>query len=80
MEPAGQPEIKWYLKPGWVIAAIFVAGPFALGLVWKSPAIKKEYKIWITVAVVVMTLWMIKASADLAETIAKYMQEIQSIQ
>ena len=37
-------HIKWHLRPSVVIIALLAAGPFALPLVWMSPAFTKPVK------------------------------------
>ncbi|MFA6142282.1 MAG: hypothetical protein WC738_03200 [Candidatus Omnitrophota bacterium] len=60
-----KPSIKWYLKPAMVIVWIFVAGPFALPLVWISPGFKKWHKIVLTILLILMTMWMFHASVEI---------------
>lgn len=71
--------VKWYLKPVFVVIAIFVAGPFALPLVWKSPAFKRWIKITITILLILFTIWLIKVSVEIYQLFLKEMQELQSV-
>ena len=76
----GQSQIKWYFKPVVVIIAIFcVGGPFALPLLWLSPAFKKSHKIVITILVVGLTLWLVKATINLYGLVSKQMQTLQDL-
>ena len=72
-------HIKWYHKSVVVIIAILTAGPFALPLVWTSPAFTKASKIVITILVAALTIWFVKASVDLYQALLKQLQELQNV-
>ena len=74
-----KPKIKWYLTPVSIIIAILAAGPFALPLVWMSPALKKWLKVVITAALILFTIWLVKASVDIYRTIFKQMQDLKCL-
>ena len=58
-------RVKWYFDPLVVAVAILAAGPLAIPLVIMSPAFKRWHKVAITIAVILITIWAIKASADI---------------
>ena len=72
-----EPAIKWYYKPVWVFVAILAAGPFALPIVWFSPALKRWHKVIITIALLIITVWMVKATVDIYQIVLKQMTELQ---
>lgn len=76
--PESKKAMKWYLRPASIVIAILVVGPFALPLVWMSPAFNKWAKVLITAGLIILTIWAIKASADLIQLIFKQMQELQA--
>ena len=78
MNETDKKAIKWYYKPVWVVVAILAAGPFALPLVWLSPALKKWQKVLLTIATVLITLWLVKATIDISKVLLKEMAELQS--
>jgi len=48
----------WYYQPIWIIVlALFVLGPFALVLVWKSPKMGVTVKIVMAVAILIYTFY-----------------------
>lgn len=71
--------VKWYHRPIWVIAALLAAGPFALPLVWLSPALKKTHKIFLTIAVLIITVWLIMTTAEICRVVMKQVEDIKSI-
>ena len=74
-----KPAVKWYLKPVAVIIALFVAGPFALPLVWMSPSFKRWHKVTITVITALLTAWMLLASVELFKIFMKEIRSLQSV-
>ena len=78
MNETNKQTVKWYHKPVWIFVAILAAGPFAMPLVWFSPALKKWHKIAITIALVILTIWLVKATMDIFQTIIKQMADLQN--
>ncbi len=79
MNEAAKKAIKWYHKPAWVVVAILAAGPFALPLVWASPKLERRLKIFLTIAVVLITAWLCKAMFDIYQIFMKEMANLQSL-
>ena len=74
-----KPKMKWYLRPMMVIVWIFIAGPFALPLVWMSPGLKKRHKITLTILLILMTLWMLYLSAEIYRLFMVEMRELKGM-
>jgi hypothetical protein len=72
-------QIKWYLKPIAVIAAIFCLGALALPLVWLSPAFKRSHKIAITAALILLTAWLTVSSVKIYHMLLQKMIELQEL-
>jgi len=72
-------KVNWYFKPVAVTIAILAIGPFALPLVWLSPAMKKRHKIVITILVVLAAIWMVQASIKIYQSLLKDMRELQGV-
>lgn len=70
--------VKWYLRPLAILLAVLLAGPFAIPLIWISPAFKRWQRVVITVLIVLLTLWMIKSIADLMIILSKEWQNLQA--
>ena len=71
--------IKWCYRPTIVIIALLTAGPFALPLVWKSPAFTKPSKIAITVLMLLLTVWLVKTSVNIYQLFMKDLQNMQNL-
>ncbi len=68
---------KWYYGPAPVFLGLFLLGPFAFPLLWKSPQFNLFWKILLTFLVAAATLWMIKASAGILESLLAQIKQIQ---
>lgn len=81
MAPDVQPDkntVKWYLKPSIILIAIIGVGPFAIPMVWISPAFKRWQKIALTALTIIFTLWVIKSSIELYRVLLREMQNLQA--
>ncbi|MFH1190490.1 MAG: hypothetical protein V1682_07385 [Candidatus Omnitrophota bacterium] len=75
---SGNSAVKWYLKAPMVLIAILAVGPFAIPLIWMSPAFRSWQKAALTAITVIVTLWMAAASADIYRRLLKEMQDLQA--
>ena len=72
-------KLSWYYKPSIIIIALLCVGPLALPLVWMSPAFKKPHKIFITILVIILTIWLAKVSVDVFNLLMKELEELKSV-
>ncbi|MCX5678242.1 MAG: hypothetical protein NTY76_03945 [Candidatus Omnitrophica bacterium] len=70
--------VKWYLKPAVILIAIIGIGPFAIPMVWISPAFKSWQKIVLTALTIIFTLWALKSSIELYQILLREMQNLQA--
>lgn len=70
-------KVNWCFRPVTIVIAILAIGPFALPLVWLSPAVKKRHKIVITILLVLATIWMVQASVKIYQSLLKEMRLLQ---
>ncbi|OFZ84378.1 MAG: hypothetical protein A2603_15990 [Bdellovibrionales bacterium RIFOXYD1_FULL_55_31] len=61
-------------------AAVLAAGPFALPLFWRSPRFSRRTKIWVSVAVLVLTAALVFVSGGLLSGMVDTFQEARRIQ
>ena len=71
--------IKWYEKPSVILLAVIVLGPLAIPLIWRSPVLSKWIKWSATVALIVLTIWFLKCSASLYQTLIKELAKLQDL-
>ena len=53
-----RPKTKWYYSTSTIVITLFIVGPFAIPLVWKNPKYKVITKVIITIAIIVVTIWL----------------------
>ena len=69
------PQRGWYLRPLVVILLLFfVLGPFGLPLLFKSPRFGKTWKIVLTLAVVVYTVYLIVVTVKIGTAVHREMK------
>lgn len=69
--------MKWYLKPIPIVIAILIVGPFALPLVWMSPAFKRWHKTAVTVILILVTIWLGRVSVNAYQLFITEMKSLQ---
>lgn len=63
----GAEKPAWYYRPLFVLLMLFfVLGPFGLPLVYKSPCFSKGWKIFLTAAVLIFTIYLCVVSYQTA--------------
>jgi len=70
---------KWYHKPVIILVAILAAGPFALPLVWTSPSLKLWHKLAVTLALLALTIWLVKSGVELYGILLKELKSLSEI-
>ncbi|HLE00418.1 MAG TPA: hypothetical protein VJB59_09165 [Bdellovibrionota bacterium] len=61
-------------------AAVLAAGPFALPLLWRNPRFSRKTKIWVSLAVLVLTAALVLVSGGLLSGMVDTFQEARRIQ
>ena len=75
METPSRGDVAWYHKPIWVaVLALFVLGPLALPLVWRSPAFSTAARWVATVLILLYTVLMVWQTILVAELVATQLQ------
>lgn len=63
------PSSKWYYGMGTVLAALFLFGPLAFPLLWKSPRFSRAWKTALTIAVTALMVYLLFETWHLVEII-----------
>lgn len=63
--------VKWHHSPVFILIMFLAAGPFALPLVWVSPALNRWQKMLITAAILLFTVWLLRAGVDIYNVLLK---------
>ena len=64
--------VKWYFKTGTIVTAFLCVGPFALPLLWFSPAITRRKKILLSALAILISVYLWMAIGNSLKTIAQY--------
>lgn len=64
-ELSSKPKTKWYFSTTVIIISLLSLGPLALPLVWLNPKYKIITKFFVTIVVVVLSIWLYSLSKDL---------------
>jgi uncharacterized membrane protein YvbJ len=67
-------QVKWYLKPYWLIIAFLCVGPFMLPLVWLQPKYSQKKKIVISLIIIVITYLLVVVLFNSIKAIKNYYQ------
>ena len=72
-----QPEnSRWFYNPLVVIGALLLLGPFAFPLLWKSPSFNQFCKIVLTIAVILMTIYMLWGTWKIVDYILREFKQL----
>ena len=70
------PAIKWYHKTSVLVVALLAVGPLALPLVWSNPRLSKTNKTLLTIAVLVLTYFLVLSTLASLKTLSEYYNQI----
>ena len=79
LDPAQDPRKKkagWYFRNESLFVSLLFLGPLMLPLVWCNPRLSRNAKIGWTVAVVVLTAILIKASAQVFQQLQQQLNQM----
>lgn len=68
---------KWYFKDWSLVISFLCVGPFMLPLIWANPRFSKQAKITISIAIVILTYFLILMLASSLKSIINYYQLMQ---
>jgi hypothetical protein len=53
------PALAWYYRPIWIVLlALTALGPFAVILIWRTPALGRTSKWIASIALIAITIWI----------------------
>ena len=63
---------KWYFKTQWFVIAVLVVGPLALPLLWLNPHFSRKNKILVSIAIIILTYFLMLATVKSLKVIEEY--------
>ena len=64
--------VKWYFRKSYIIIAVLCVGPLALPLIWWRPNTSREWKIGLTIVILVLSWLVYRATLESVRTIMEY--------
>ena len=74
--PPQAPKAPWYAKGSTLLISFLTVGPFALPLVWFTPAFSRRKKILITLIVLALTYALGSVFLHAVRTIVDYYKQV----
>jgi predicted nucleic acid-binding Zn ribbon protein len=71
-----KPQIKWYLKPYFLIVSFLCVGPLMLPLVWINPVLSRKKKIIITILIIAVSYYLGILFANSVKTLNSYYRQV----
>ena len=65
----------WYYRTRALVVAFLCVGPLALPLLWFNPRYNLKVKIGISIAVIILTVFLIKWSVDVLKSMSALLEE-----
>ena len=69
----------WYFSTGFIVIAVLSVGPLALPLLWWRPGTSREWKIGITIAILVLSWLLYQAMMVSLQSIDEYIQLLEGL-
>ena len=73
----GKAAVKWHHSPVFILIVFLAAGPFAIPLVWASPVLNRWQKMLITAAILLFTVWLLRAAVDMYNVMLREARALQ---
>ncbi|HPS20909.1 MAG TPA: hypothetical protein PKY78_07995 [Candidatus Omnitrophota bacterium] len=72
----GKTNEKWYFKTWAIVVLILCVGPFGLIPLWFKPRTKLITKLFVSVLVIIGTIWFAKVSYNTATNLIEYYKQL----
>jgi hypothetical protein len=71
--PSGNKDtLKWYFRKSSIIIAVLCVGPLALPLIWWRPNTSREWKIGLTIVILMLSWLVYQATMESVKMIKEY--------
>ena len=80
MEPEPSPKpVRWYLSVPAVLFALVLLGPLGFPMLWKSPAFNLFWKIVLTIAMTVATVYLLLGTWKMVDYILREFRNLAAV-
>jgi predicted nucleic acid-binding Zn ribbon protein len=70
--------IKWYFRTSYIIIAVLCVGPLALPLIWLRPNTSREWKIGLTMVILILSWLVYQATMESIKVIKEYYEMLNT--
>ncbi len=70
-------KLPWYFSKSFIVIAVLSVGPLALPLIWWRPQTTRAWKIGLTLAILVLSWILYRATMESLRTIQEYYKLLQ---
>ncbi len=74
-----RPKEEWHQSTKFLIASLLIAGPLAIPLIWVNRKYSILLKASATIALLILSWYMMQASATLFDNLQQQMQNLKAI-
>lgn len=71
--------LPWYFRKTNIVIALLCVGPLALPLIWWRPNTSRQWKIGLTIAVLVLSWFLYQATMESIRTIGEYYKMLNTL-
>ena len=72
-------KVPWYFRTSFIIIAVLSVGPLALPLIWWRPQTTRAWKIGLTIAILVLSWILFRATMESIRTIKEYYKLLEGL-
>ena len=77
--PKPEDAVPWYFKKANIVIAVLCVGPLALPLIWLRPGTSREWKIGMTLAILVLSWFVYQWTMESVKVIREYYQLLNAM-
>lgn len=78
--PVVPKKTEWYLGTTFIVIAHCCVGPLALPLIWLRPQTSRAWKIGLTIAILIISWYLFKATKNSLDILMEYYEQIDQLQ
>jgi len=72
-------KIPWYFRTSFIITALCCVGPLALPFIWLRPQMKKEWKIGLTIIILMLSVILYRVVMQSLHNLGEYYKLLDSV-
>jgi hypothetical protein len=74
--PPQKEALPWFFRTSYIVVAFLCVGPLALPMIWWHPKLARGWKIGLTIAIAVVSWFLLKATSACIHQIADFYKQL----